>query len=131
MEQEYSKHEFYHNWDLRNKYLAQTLEHYVMRGFEPGGFVTSMLANDLFGAVAKADHWNKPAIAQIAQEIEKNVPTTAYGSYEAFQAWVNDEDERRSRYVTWKMLQGPATTAHDDDEDETPYSVFESNQYGK
>ena len=111
-------HEYYHNWDLRNRDLAQTLEHYVMRGYAPGGFTTAVLANDLFGAVGKADHWNKPAIAEIVQEIARTCPVTAYGSYEAVRAWIDDEDNRRSKYATWKMLQGPVKTHS---EDEVPF----------
>ena len=111
-------YEYYHEWDLRNRDLAQTLEHYLMRGFAPGGFTTAVLANDLFGAVARADHWNKPAIAEIVQEIARTCPVTAYGSYEAVRAWIDDEDNRRSKYATWKMLQGPVKVRN---EDEVPF----------
>jgi hypothetical protein len=110
-----SAYEYYHNWNLRNVDLAQTLEHYLMRGFGPGGFTTAVLANDLFGAVAKADHWNKPAIVEIAQEIARTCPAHAYGSYEAVRAWINDKDNCRSKYATWKMLQGPVTQAYDEE----------------
>ena len=116
-----SAYEYYHDWNLRNVYIAQTLEHYVMRGFEPGGFATAVLANDLFAAVSRADHWNRGIIQEIAQEITKNVPKTAYGSYEAVQAWIDDEDERRSKYVTWRILQG---TVKVDDTGETTVSIF-------
>ena len=100
-------HEYYHNWNLRNRDLAHTLEHYVMRGFAPGGFTTAVLANDLFSAVSHADNWNKHAIVEIAQAVAITCPATAYGSYEAVEAWLKDEDSRRSKYTTWKMLQGP------------------------
>lgn len=116
-----SAYEYYHDWNLRNVYIAQTLEHYVMRGYAPGGFATAVLANDLFAAVSRADHWNRGIIPEIAQEIEKNVPATAYGSYEAVQAWIDDEDERRSKYVTWRILQGRVKV---DDTGETTVSIF-------
>ena len=108
-------HDYYHNWNLRNVDLAQTLEHYLMRGFAPGGFTTAVLAGDLFGAVAKADHWNRQTIPEIVQEIARTCPVTAYGSYEAVQAWLNDEDSCRSKYATWKILQGPVTKQHDEE----------------
>ena len=98
---------YYHNWNLRNRDLAQTLENYLMRGFPPGGFTTAVLAGDLFAAVAKADHWNRPAIAEIAQEVLWTCPQGALGSYKAVKDWCNDFDKRRSKYVTWKLLQGP------------------------
>ena len=100
-------HEYYHDWDLRNRDLAQTLEHYLIRGFPPGSFTTAVLANDLYSAVARADHWNRPAIAEIVQTVAQICPVHAYGSYEAVKAWLKDADGRRSKYATWKMLQGP------------------------
>lgn len=99
-----SAHEYYHEWDLRNRDLAQTLEHYLIRGFAPGGFTTAVLAGDLFSAVAKADHWNKHSIADIAQEVLRTCPAHAIGSYEAVEAWLKDEDSRRSEYATWIIL---------------------------
>lgn len=108
-------YEYYHNWNLRNKDLAQTLEHYLMRGFAPGGFATSMLANDLIGAVGRADFWNKPAIVEIAEEIVRHCPMSAYGSYEAVEEWLNDKDDRRSKYATWKMLQGSVTHTNNEE----------------
>ena len=110
-------HEYYHEWNLHNVDLAQTLEHYLMRGFAPGGFITAVLANDLFGAVARAniESWYMPAIAEIVQAVTHTCPAHAYGSYEAVQAWLNDEDSRRSKYATWKILQGPVTKTHDEE----------------
>ena len=34
------------------------LDRYVDHGLEPGGFLTAVLTNDLFGAVARADSEN-------------------------------------------------------------------------
>jgi hypothetical protein len=42
-----------------NNLLDEALENYLMHGFMPGGFLTSVLANDLYLAVGRADHWNK------------------------------------------------------------------------
>ena len=106
---------YYHNWDLRNRHLAQTLESYVMRGYVPGGFTTAVLAGDLVATVAKADNWNRPAIAEITQAVAQTCPAHAYGSYEAVRAWIDDEDSRRSKYATWKILQGPVTKQHDEE----------------
>ena len=103
-------YEYYHKWDLRNRVLAQALEDYLMRGFAPGGFTTAVLKGDLFGAVSRADNWNKNAIVEIAQAVAITCPATAYGSYEAVEAWLKDKDSRRSKYVTWRMLQGPVNT---------------------
>lgn len=106
---------YYHNWNLRNRDLAQTLENYLMRGYEPGRFTTAVLAGDLFGAGLRADHWNKPAIAEIATAVLNTCPRHAVGSYAAVEAWCADEDGRRSKYVTWKNLQGPIEQTIDEE----------------
>jgi hypothetical protein len=111
-----SAFEYYHNWHLSNRDIAQTLEHYIMRGYAPGGFTTAVLAGDLFGAVAKADRWNKQNIPKIVTEVLASCPSVALGSYDAVEAWLNDEDSRRSKYATWKMLQGPVKL-----QDEVPF----------
>lgn len=105
----------YHNWNLHNGYLAHTLENYLMHGYEPGGFTTAVIAGDLFGAVARADHYNRPAIAEIAEAVLNTCPAHAVGSYEAVRAWCTDLDERRSKYVTWKLLQGPVKQEIDEE----------------
>jgi hypothetical protein len=68
----------------------------------------------LFGAVARADHWNKQAIAEIVTAVLNTCPASAVGSYEAVEAWCADLDERRSKYVTWKSLQGPVVKELDE-----------------
>ena len=107
--------EYYHNWNMRNRDIAQTLEHYLMRGYEPGGFTTAVLAGDLFGAVVRADHWNKTGITEITLAVLDNCPGAAMGSYAAVEAWCRDEDQRRSKYVTWKLLQRPVTQSYDEE----------------
>lgn len=86
-----------------------------MRGFPPGGFTTAVLAGDLFTAVNRADHWNKQAIAEIAEDVFRNCPHNALGSYEAVNDWCLNKDECRSKYVTWRLLQGPVKQKLDDE----------------
>ena len=105
---------YYHNWNMRNRDLAQTLEDYLMRGYQPGGFTTAMLSGDLFGAVGRADHWNKPDIGEIATAVVNTCPSAAIGSYAAVEAWCADSGGCRSKYVTWKLLQGAVTQTYDD-----------------
>lgn len=92
---------YYHDWNLNNRDLARTLELYLMHGYTPGGFVSAVLAGDLFGAVAKADHYNRPAIAEIVEEIQYICPAHSYGSYEAVKEWCYDVNGRRSRYAEY------------------------------
>lgn len=99
--------EYYHVWRMSNRTVAESVEYYVMHGLEPGSFTTAVLANDLFDATARADHWNKKLLPEIALAIRETCPLEAYGSYDNVRNWIDDKDGRRSRYSTWKKLQGP------------------------
>jgi len=96
-----------------NNYLDEALENYLMYGFQPGGFLTSVLANDLYLATGRADHWNKDRLPEIVKEILFRMPNMSYGSYAAVKDWCRDRDGRRSTYAQqkekefiWKALKG-------------------------
>jgi hypothetical protein len=96
-----------------NQWLDESLENYLMYGFEPGGFLTSVLANDLRLAVGRADHWNQDNLARIVKEVTFKMPAFSIGSYAAVKEWCKDKDGRRSHYAaqkekeyTWRVLKG-------------------------
>jgi hypothetical protein len=96
-----------------NNLLDESLENYLMHGFEPGGFLTSVLANDLYLAVGRADHWNKERLPKIVNEVLHKMPSISWGSYAAVKEWCADKDGRRSQYAerkekeyTWRALKG-------------------------
>jgi hypothetical protein len=103
----------YTDIDTGNNYLDEALENYLMHGFMPGGFLTSVLANDLYLAVGRADHWNKDRLPEIVNEVLFRMPGISYGSYAAVKDWCKDKNGRRSAYATqkekeytWKVLKG-------------------------
>ena len=53
----------------------------------PGGFLTSVITNDLFGAVARADRANKEVLPQIVEYVYWNVPGVALYSEENMEAF--------------------------------------------
>lgn len=61
----------------------QTIDNYVQRCVPPGGFITSFLANDLMGAIGKADLENGRHLRDIGEYIFNNIPSKCHGSYEA------------------------------------------------
>ena len=85
-----------------NNLLDEALENYLMHGFMPGGFLTSVLANDLYLAVGRADHWNKDRLPEIVNEVLFRMPSGSYGSYAAVNDWCKDRDGRRSSYAKQK-----------------------------
>jgi len=54
--------------------IKETIDNYVSKGWEPGGFLLSVLANDLMGALGKADQQNRAAIFDITKYIYNDIP---------------------------------------------------------
>lgn len=103
----------YHDFSTGNNLLDDALENYLMRGYQPGGFLTAVLANDLFMAVNRADYLNKSNLPRIVDEIRHTLPDIAHGSYTAVKKWCDDADGRRSHYARqreithmWDILEG-------------------------
>jgi len=96
-------------------HTKESLENYLIHGYPPGGFVTSVLTNDLYGAVSKADYENKTNITAITDWVINHAPPRTWGSIDVVNAWINDEDNRRTQYAdavmkahTWDALKGEA-----------------------
>jgi hypothetical protein len=53
----------------------------------PGGFLSALLCNDLFGALGKADDVNRDALFRYATYFYSYAPAGCYGSPERFAAW--------------------------------------------
>ena len=81
-------------------HIQQTIEDYLINGFNPCGFVTAMFAGDMFAAASKADHANGPAMQGIANWIQHNAPPGSWGSYERIKCWINDTGKMRTIYTT-------------------------------
>lgn len=74
------------------------LRRYVDEGLYPGGFLGSVLANDLFGALGKADHINKTRIFDICMHIYNEEPLSCWGNYEKVDKWcVEKTNERKNK----------------------------------
>lgn len=58
------------------------LERYILDRLAPGGFLTAVLANDLFGATGRADYMNANTLKDICGWIYMRAPRDCWGSYE-------------------------------------------------
>lgn len=63
---------------------------YLNNGRPMGSFLTSLFANDLFKAVARADDENLTLLRDYVTWIHCNVHADAYGSYEKVEKWAKD-----------------------------------------
>ena len=73
-------------------HTAEALANYWIRGWEPGSFLMHMLMGDLYGAAARADHWNKDALGHIAQMIVDVGPQASWGSKAVYESWIRKEE---------------------------------------
>lgn len=104
-----------------DKDFSDPVVNYLVHGFDPGGFFTSVLANDFIMAVNRSHSANTiPALKCLAGWMTNHVPAEARGSYEAVRHWLSlSEDERRAvleyhdliytpRQETWLNIKEPA-----------------------
>lgn len=73
------------------EHTLAALNRYVEHRLMPGGFLTRVLCNDLFGAVAHADSENRAALADICQYIYNRIPGDAWGSQETVWKWLENK----------------------------------------
>jgi hypothetical protein len=82
-------------------HTMKALDEYFIKGWSPGSFLTSILTNNLYGAVNSADHANKHVIYEIVKWLvtEAEVPTSSWGSEENIKDWLHDTNNIRTKWV--------------------------------
>lgn len=81
---------------MQNQIPPRTLEAiraYVEERVPPGGFLYSVLCNNLLRAVITADEENRKALAEIVRELYGNAPSGCWGSPENVRAWLNPKED--------------------------------------
>jgi len=63
---------------------------YLVHKIPPGGFLTAVLENDLFGACSKADHINIGLLYVYCTFFYTVCPPGCYGSPEKVKAWLEE-----------------------------------------
>ena len=96
-----------------------TIKNYLINGWEPGGFVTSMLALDMERALRTADVANRHYFWKIGRWILDNAPEGSWGNYDLVDAWCKDIDGRRTKWAVWYELN--KTEEMEMDADEPPF----------
>lgn len=59
-----------------------SIDRYVERGFECGGFLTCVLENDLMGAMGRADDSSRVNLYAICNYVYNDIPSNVHGSPE-------------------------------------------------
>jgi hypothetical protein len=77
--------------------LWVALYHYRKDHTETGGFLRSVLENDLAGAVRRADRENLPKLGLVVEFLIDQFPEKAWGSPEKVRAWLDHKEERHAK----------------------------------
>jgi len=96
-------------------HTKEALDNYFFRGYEPGGFITSILTNNLYGAVNSADIANRHAIWEIVTWLTTDpiVPIHSWGTKDHVSNWLDDVGGIRTKFIDkmekeyiWETLKG-------------------------
>lgn len=76
------------------EHTQQALGDYIERGIPVGGFLHSVLCNDLAGAVCKADASNLAALKNIVLWVYNYAPENCWGSEALYLRWIQEHPTR-------------------------------------
>ena len=83
------------HWHMPKDY-ADPIYNYLVYGFNPGSFFTSVFANDFIMAVTRSHPANTiGALKTVSAWIVNSCPPEAWGSYDQVQAWQKMGAKRR------------------------------------
>lgn len=88
-------------------HAQDALKYYFLHALPPGGFVTSLLCNDPWTEViARADHWNKQALANYLPWLQEYAPQGSWGSEAAVRSWMAKGPAYQAfqQTLTWEAL---------------------------
>lgn len=76
------------SYDLIPEQVLLSLRAYADHHLETGGFLRSVLANDLMESVGRADHDSLVALPSICSYVYNEIPGACHGSPEKVAAWI-------------------------------------------
>ena len=75
------------NYDTCPDHVRDSLQLYIEQGYGPGGFLYSVLSNDLMAAVSRADNTSLAVLPAMVSWLYNEVPTACYGSPQRVRSW--------------------------------------------
>ena len=76
------------------EHTQYALTQFIERGIPVGGFLHSVLSNDLFGAIGSADAENSRKLKDITGWIYMHAPQNCWGSEAKVLRWIADHPSR-------------------------------------
>lgn len=91
-------------WSVSQEYFDPVFN-YLVHGFAPGSFYTSLLANDFFGAMQHSHSGNSiPELKHLTSWIVSSIPFEAFGSYQKVTDWLRLTDDQRRALLVQRGL---------------------------
>lgn len=86
-------------WRVDDEFY-QPMYNYLVHGFSPGSFFTSVLANNFMDAVMRSHPSNTiPALKSLSGWIRDSFPLNSRGSYDQVDAWLSLTESERRGYL--------------------------------
>jgi len=79
--------------------LHEGIIRYIEGHIRPGGFLRSVIVNDLLATYLTADKDNLPMIENIVRWFHAEAPGNCWGSEDAFRDWINSKPEASITHV--------------------------------
>jgi hypothetical protein len=92
------------NWGNVHEDCREAIFNYLAYGYDPGGFLTAVLTNDLYRAAGISDFENKKRLAFVANFVAMNLPLACYGTAKKMRAWMELSNEDREKIMTEARL---------------------------
>ncbi len=87
------------HWHVPRDY-ADPIYNYLVHGFDPGGFFTSVFANNFVGAMGRSHPANTvEALKTVAGWIVNHCPHAAWGNYANVENWIRMDPATRRTYL--------------------------------
>ena len=92
------------SWGNIHLDCQEAIFNYLVYGWEPGGFLTAVMANDLLRAATVADVENVKRLAHVARFVVYALPQASYGSYDQVKTWLQLTDQEREEILVAAQL---------------------------
>ena len=92
------------SWGNIHLDCQEAIFNYLVYGWEPGGFLTAVMANDLHRAATVADVENVKRLAHVARFVVYALPHGCYGNYDQVKTWLRLTDQAREEILVAAQL---------------------------
>jgi len=76
------------HYDRLPDHMRESTRRYIEDGLDPGGFLSSIITNNLFEAVNRADDTNTELLKFWVNFFHSFAPAMCWGSREKYEAWL-------------------------------------------